>query len=61
MNNLQQEAAQSYENDCRNADKEREHERRESFRVDEEAYTEDDARNDEVQANYLTDSKMGLI
>jgi hypothetical protein len=57
MEDLQYEAQQSYENDCINADREREFERREDMRED---YTEDDARNEEVQANYLTDAKMGL-
>jgi hypothetical protein len=30
-----------------------------SYRTDQ--YSEDDFREDEVQANYLTDAKMGLI
>lgn len=45
----------------RNADREREWERRENFRVDEEAYTEEDFRADEEQAVYERDDKMGAI
>lgn len=54
MDDLQYEAQQSYENDCINADKENEFERREDMNADV-------AREEEVQANYLTDARMGLI
>lgn len=36
-------------------------EKQQQYRTDPEAYTEDDARRDEVQANYETDAKLGLI
>lgn len=59
------EAMQSLHNEERNADVERESERRENFRLEDETTYERAEREammeDEVQADYEREDKMGMI
>ena len=65
MDNIQQEAYQTMENDYRESDREREYERRENFRIEDETTYERAEREammeDEVQADYEREDKMGAI
>ena len=65
MDSIQQEAYQTMENDYRESDRAREYERRENFRLEDETTYERAEREammeDEVQADYERDDKMGAI
>ena len=65
MDDLQQEAYRHIVDEERNADKEREYEQRENYRVEDETTYERAEREaqmaDEVQADYERDDKMGAI
>ncbi len=60
-----EEAMQIQQDEERNADKEREYERRENFRLEDETTYERAEREaqmaDEVQADYEREDKMGMI
>ncbi len=65
MDNIQQEAYQTQENEYKENDREREYERRENFRLEDETTYERAEREshmaDEVQADYEREDKMGAI